>query len=253
MEHARFADTVGAHVRKCRELHGLTLEDVARSGRLYGATWNLSSVRAIEAGRAATSLPNLLILALALGDLTGEPMRLSDFFTDGSSFDPPHFRGGAPISSEWLRSVLSGDQVKPPSRATRLDQPDEFSPWSAPSSSLLSDEGVSRAMETRGPGPMSRAEKGQAFAGFLDDYQDPESHSTDALSAAGPTVVVRRASAKLGISPLELEGHARRLWGNAFEVEVLKRAGSGSNAQVRGHVTRRLLNEVGKFMQSESN
>lgn len=106
-----YANAVGAFVRNYRQKHGITLESIARLGRKFGTTWSLSSVQAIEGGRASITLPTLLTLALVLGRLSGKPLRLVDLLGATELLDRPR-DDGRPVRLSWVDRALSGKTVE---------------------------------------------------------------------------------------------------------------------------------------------
>jgi len=107
------ADAVGDFLRSWRAAHGVTLAEVATEAHLFGARWSASSVSNIERGQAALTLPVLLILALTLGRLSGEPMKLSALLGDVEAVNVP-FAGHPekPALRSWIDGALSGDVVE---------------------------------------------------------------------------------------------------------------------------------------------
>lgn len=104
----------------------MTLDAVATAGREYGATWGTASVRNIEAGKVAPTLPTLIHLALALGSLTGEDLRLADVLGDADLLDlAVQGDDHRPVSRAWLNAVLAGGPVRLAPR--RYESPGPFS------------------------------------------------------------------------------------------------------------------------------
>lgn len=244
-----FSIAVGDYLKTCRAEHGLTLDQVARAGRMFGARWNASSVKAIEVGRASTTIQTLLVLALAIGELTGQPVRLAELFSTGSDFSPPSFGARAPISREWLAEVLAGSPVQ----VTRdIDWRDElrheYTPWSEASARILLNEELDRQVLENMGRPPSDAEKDAHFDALLDEYRDPERVSEASDRQVRPSLPVARAAKKLGIGPIEVERWAQKLWAKAYERESRDRAGDTSSPQARGRVNRILVEEIRKAM-----
>lgn len=199
-----YASAVGDFLRTFRAQHGLTLDAVATAGREFGATWGAASIRNIEAGKLAPTIPNLMVLALALGKLTGRSMKLSDLLGEAEVLELP-VQGSArqPVPRSWVDGVLNGRpvhlEVEPARRQTSHEQLLDPQPFGTPS------------------------------------------HSHDTVSSS---LAERRAAERLGIDAGELQEWADQLWGRSLEEEAGHRAGPKSTPQARGHVTRGLVEEI---------
>ena len=77
---AQVAQVIGGNARRMRLDAGVTLEQFAQAARLYGLPWTTGRVGDLEAGRVAPSVPTLYAVALALQDVTGQPVTLADLF-----------------------------------------------------------------------------------------------------------------------------------------------------------------------------
>lgn len=193
-EATAYAHAMGVFVRAYRQEHGITLDAVAQLGHKFGAPWSLSSIQAIEAGRAAPTLPTLFTLALVLGKLSGTPIRLADLLGCGDTFNRPNLGGPSrPVLRSWVDRALSG----------------------APVTTTDSDFAVVEASDA-------------------DVHPNRERAS----------LAEQRAAAKLGISPVELQQRAIKLWGHALESEAARRAGAYSSPQTRGRITRLLVHKL---------
>jgi transcriptional regulator with XRE-family HTH domain len=72
---------LGRNARTLRQNAHATLEDVATAVGSYGLAWSTGSVGSLESGRTVgVNLENLLIVAAALGDIIGRPVRLAELF-----------------------------------------------------------------------------------------------------------------------------------------------------------------------------
>lgn len=238
----RFADVIGAYLREARREHGITLEQVVNAARRHGASWSVSSVQALEAGKASPTLPNLLFVALVIGALTEETISLADLFSKGRLYDLPRF-DGQPASREWLMSALSGARVEAPAARDAKQRQRGYEGWPEYVDRVLFDDEVEQAVAARGHAPLTQAEKDSQLDALLEESRDPERGFSD-RGGARPGLAVKRAASKLGISPLDLERQAVRLWGRTLEAESRDRAGFESTAQARGRVTRLLVEEL---------
>lgn len=113
MESVSYKEAVAAYVRTFRKSRGLTLDDIAKTGRAFGASWSMSSIQAIECGRSALTLPTLIHLALALGHLSGTPLKLVDLLGPAAAVDNPTAAPqGQPVPLSWVERALAGDTVE---------------------------------------------------------------------------------------------------------------------------------------------
>lgn len=114
MDSASYKNTVAEVVRSFRKSRGLPLDAIASAGRRYGATWSASSINNIECGQASLTLPTLLQLALALGELSGKPLTLLDLLGPAAVAvdDPAVIPPGQPVPLSWVERALSGDTVE---------------------------------------------------------------------------------------------------------------------------------------------
>lgn len=104
-----YAEAVGATVRCYRREYSLTLEVIAEAGRKFGSSWSASSISNIERGRASLTLPLLITLALALGHLSGEPIRLVDLIGDADLLAGPFLSDhDRPARRSFVERALSG-------------------------------------------------------------------------------------------------------------------------------------------------
>lgn len=211
-----------------RETHGLTLDQVAQAGRRYGATWSASSVRNLERGQASIPLPTLIHLALALGDLTGRPLTLSDLFGEAQavSLDADD---RIQVTRTWLDRMLAGQPL--------TITPDDI-PWIAHDGD---EPGSQLSVETQ------HTEGGisDALDELIEQSQiPPEPNWAQMDSRQTPSLAEKRAAEKLNIRPAELQQRAIQLWGRPLDEESTRRSGPGSSPQARGRVTRRLMDEI---------
>jgi transcriptional regulator with XRE-family HTH domain len=113
MESPSYEEAVAAFVRSFRKARGLTLDAVARAGREFGATWNASSIQNIERGQASLTIPTLMYLALALGHLSGKPLKLIDLLGPIAGVDDPTVvPRGRVVPLSWVERALSGGDVE---------------------------------------------------------------------------------------------------------------------------------------------
>ena len=231
---------VGAFVSQVRREHGLTLDQIARAARSYGASWSASSVSNIERGQASLTLPTLLLLALALGDLLEEPLTLSALLGEVEVLTLAS-GGQHPVKRSWVDGVLKGAEVTMSSvdRVDRVDTEDDHEVDEG-----FEDEVLRRMRETRGR-EATRAERADQVAHLLDQSQmPPESATRNPARGDAGSLAEERAAKKLGISLDRLRQLAVGLWARSLEEESSRRAGPDSTPQARGRVTRVLVDEL---------
>lgn len=237
MEATTYADAVGAFLRDYRQQHGITLDSIAQIGREFGATWSLSSVQAIEGGKAAPTLPTLLTLTLVLGRLSGQPLRLADLLSSAEALDRPYVdRPDQPVLRSWVERALSGERVE----LTNADY-EHVNERRVP----VEDEDLERAASKRGREPLTgdeRYDQVDALWEAMNEPPEPGEYRSPRRSRA--SLAESRAAKKLGVRPLEFQQRAVQLWGHSLEAEALSRAGDDSTPQARGRVTRVLVDEI---------
>ena len=233
---------VGAFVSQVRREHGLTLDQIARAARSYGASWSASSVSNIERGQASLTLPTLLLLALALGDLVEQPLTLSALLGDAELLTLVS-GGQHPVKRSWVDGVLKGAEV------TRSSVERVYAEDDHEVDEELEAEVLLKMREMRGR-EATRAEGADQVAQLLEQSQMPPEPATrnPAKGDAG-SLAEERAAKKLGISIAQLRQLALALWARSLEEESSRRAGTDSTPQARGRVTRVLVDEIRGSMQ----
>ncbi|MGO3878220.1 MAG: helix-turn-helix domain-containing protein [Agrococcus casei] len=237
-----FASAVGHFVAHFRKEHSLTLDMVASAGRAYGATWNTASIRNIEAGKFSPTIQSLLILALALGHLSGTALRLDDLFGDAEAFDAPTLGPDGRASRGWVKGALSGlpvDGERP------VSVPEDPYPWSpARENVAMLKQSHDNLVELEAPAELVEEARELLFRARVDASQEPPELEGGYPEPGPPTLAEERAARRLGVSPRELQNVSLKLWGQGLDAESLERAGKGSSPQARGIETRRLLEEI---------
>lgn len=256
-----YSRAVGLFVRKYRIEHQITLETIARHGRVLGARWSVSSIQAIESGRAAPTLPTLLTLGLVLGDLTGRRLTLLDLLGDAETFgQPPLSRRNQPVGRSFVARALKGKPLE--LRETDFDHPIEHN-WSGQGPEPLPGEETSESRSLDGSGPITGtpplrpSERSGQLDALLEDSQLPpepdwNQDETVVSDVLPPSLAERRAARRLGIEATQLQRLADRLWGRSIEEESARRAGEGSTSQARGRVTRLLVAELQQTLKEGS-
>lgn len=114
-------DVVGRNARAIRSAAGATITAVAKRVTALGLPWSDSRVSALERGKVAASLQNLVILAAALGDLRGTPVRLSELL---AGTDDIEISKALAVPADDLRRFLEG-MPTPPTLRHSTDCPSE--------------------------------------------------------------------------------------------------------------------------------
>jgi len=237
-----YAEAVGSFVRSYRQANGITLESVALVGRDYGATWSLSSIQAIEGGKAAPTLPTLLMLALALGKLSGQPLRLADLLGPAEQFERPYVMSAdQPVRRSWVERVLTGAPV--------VLTDDDFVHARERGESEWADSAETEMDSSAGLPEPNRYDHVDALWAAMNEPPEPSGRSRPQRSSS--SLAESRAAKKLGITPLVLQRVAARLWGRTLEDEAQQRAGVESTPQARGRVTRVLVDEIRDALEGE--
>jgi transcriptional regulator with XRE-family HTH domain len=102
------AQVVGENAKALRVDARVTLEEFARSARLWGLPWSTGRVGDFENGRVAPSFPTFYAVALALRLATKRPVTLADLFA-GKGTVEINDRLAVPLSA--LRDAVSGGPV----------------------------------------------------------------------------------------------------------------------------------------------
>lgn len=261
MEAMTYSRAVGLFVHKYRIEHRITLETIARHGRVLGARWSVSSIQAIESGRAAPTLPTMLTLGLVLGDLTGRRLTLLELLGDAETFSQPLLsRRNQPVGRSFVARALMGKPLE--LRETDFDHPVEHN-WSgqAPEPWPGEETSESRSLDCSGfttdTPPIRHSERSGQLDALLEDSQVPpepdwDQDETVVSDALPPSLAERRAAKRLGMEATQLQRLADRLWGRSMEDESARRAGEGSTSQARGRVTRLLVAEMQQTLEEGS-
>lgn len=238
---------VAAFVSRIRREYGLTLDQVAGAARSNGASWSASSVSNIERGQASLTLPTLLYLALALGDLIGRPLTLSDLLGDAEALSLVA-DGRYSMKRTWVDAALKGAQVVMTDHRP-IDSLDLENDTDVDES--FEDE-VLHKMREMGDRELTRPENHDALAQHLEESQMPPEPTRRSTTRGGAgSLAEERAAKKLGISTARLRQLAHSLWARPLEDESARRAGPGTTPQSRGRVTRVLVDEIRAFIKEE--
>lgn len=213
------AQVVGANARRLRLDAKVTLDEFAQAARFCGlSAWRTSGrVGDFEAGRVGTSLETLYAVALALQQVTGQPVSLADLFAgDG----PVQINDELNVECSALRAAMSGEPVTGETDAyRRLSE----------GMDKLTRAGIARLPEwKRLPKPVRR--------------------NVDPLDWLRVDRTLREADVRMCKSiGVDRELGAllmARLWGRPFSAERDQRAEADANAQRKGQISRQLKAEL---------
>lgn len=214
-----FVAAIAHHLKAFRATHGITQPQIQEHAKQrYGATWSRGTVSGFEAGRGTMGVPTLLVLAATLSDLSGEAISVGDLIGDANLIElTPRLA----VSRDGLKDLLGDSPVV-------LDA--EHGATALYSDSDISEMVEHVMIESRFDPPQISAQQSVDDSHVIADWPI--------------TLSVERAAQRLGIPQRALQLWALRLWGRPLDDEAAERAGEGSSAQKRGHVTRKLVQEI---------
>ncbi|MBF6545664.1 helix-turn-helix domain-containing protein [Nocardia brasiliensis] len=100
------AEVIGRNARRLRGDH--RAEAIGNAARQVGLKWSTGRVSDLEAGRIAPTLPTLIALAIAFGDVLNRPVKLAEFT---ESDDLVQINDGLAIPATLLSSALNGEAM----------------------------------------------------------------------------------------------------------------------------------------------
>lgn len=214
-----FVAAIAHHLKAFRATHGITQPQIQEHAKQrYGATWSRGTVSGFEAGRGTMGVPTLLVLAATLSDLSGESISVGDLIGDASLVElTPRLA----LSRDGLKDLLGDSPVVLDAEHGAQET------WSDSDMSAMVERVIT---ESRFDPPLISGQQS------VDDMQRIKNWPI--------TLSVERAAQRLGIPQRALQLWALRLWGQPLDDEAADRAGEGSSAQKRGHVTRKLVQEI---------
>lgn len=182
----------------------------------YGLPWSTGRVGDFENGRAAASLPTLVAVAAALGDITGRPIKLADLFAGKGDV---LINDKLTVSLAKLRAALSGEPVavpRPPAQPPRLAGTRHYRwPINAPGAWW---EGLDNKLHWR----------------VRSDFRESD----------------ERLCKKIGIEPDLGAAAMAKLWKRTFTAKRDELAGPEANPQRRGIVARQLKAQLVELINS---
>lgn len=211
------SEVAGERARALRLDAQRSLEDVATAARSLGLPWSTGRVGDFEAGRAAPSLPTLLVVAAALGDVIGRPISLADLF-DGAGDVAINDSLRIPLPN--LRALLSGRYAP---FSPRLPIPATGVPTIEDAIYMLPEWGKDVDLNVRAQVSYAFREADERFCKNIGRDQ-PQMTAEDRAYYGSVAMA--------------------KLWGRTFVAERDRRAGPDANAQRRGQVSRQLKSEL---------
>lgn len=212
------AQVVGWNAKRLRgDVAG---DRLASAAKKRGLKWGTGRIADLEAGRVSPTLSTLVSLALALGDVRGEPIKLQELV---------YWDGFVSVSGDLM---LTGEAL---ARYVASNWPVQV---------VLRDT----------PGGRQKLNK---LMDYLDKDNMDERHLADinprltkvsktkrANVFEGSGEAEERAAKSLDVGVYELAAASAYLWGKTLSDERDARAGDGASAQKRGRITRQLIDEL---------
>lgn len=190
---------------------------MANAARKHGLNWGTGRIADLEAGRVSPTLPTLISVALALGEVRGEPIRLHDLlYYDGFVT----ISGDLVLSGEALIRFVCGYPVEVLVRYIPggLEEVAKFL--------AKKDERENKHLAQLNA-EFAKVDKDLRLAVFEQSGEAEE-----------------RAAKALNIDTYYLAIASAYLWGRSLADERDRRSGPGTTAQKRGRITRQLYAEL---------
>jgi hypothetical protein len=204
--------------RNARALRGpKNHDDVARAARRFGADWSRGRVSDLERGKVALTLPTLITLALALGEVRGENLTLADMVR---SDEDVVLTDDLVVTDSELQGFLSGGAVG-------IDE-----------ERLMAEaiEAIKRGRKLQRDWP---ARLNNTTHGVLVEVSRDYGEAEQLLAR------------DLGVDRDRLIAEMAARWGRAYHVERDERAGPGVTKQKRGRISRELKAELRKVLDGD--
>jgi len=208
------AQVVGRNARRLRGHH--TADELARGAKLMGLKWGTGRISELEAGKVSPTLPTLFVLALVLGEVTGQPVSLADLL---------HAEDFIRVNEKL---VVKTDSFTASVSSKPVDM-DEVMP------DLMNR--VMEAAEKIGAEAAAEMAARPAHLRHLGIVA-----IVDTFENSGEAE--KRIAKGLGIGSDRMVQESTYLWGDSFSAERDRRAGPDANAQKRGRVSRELKAEL---------
>ena len=220
-------EVVGENVRRIRDEAGARQDDVAMAARGVGLSWTRSKIAALERGEKALDLAEAVLLAEAMGRVSGRPVGVADLLAGDGDVRLSRVRV---LHRTSLRRFLDGDPVKV----------------------LVGDipGGPERMREALAKLP-AMFKRMELLAGPDVDMETIE-HAETAVGEAE-----ERAGRTLGVHKMDVVWLSVGLWDRTLSEERDHRVGDDvplkSRSAKRGRVTRQLVEELRVRLEEVSN
>lgn len=200
-------DLTSVLAANARALRGTArIDDVARAARRYGAHWSPNRVWDLEQGKVPPTVPTLITLALALGDVHGRKFTLADLL---ASDENVVLLDDLLVTGDELAGFLRGDEV--------------VHDYSALLAKTLRSTLATLKLREDWPPRLQRIKHGLLMEVYRDYGAAEEYLARD-----------------LGLDQDRLVAEMCALWGRSFHAERDAIAGPGVTKQKRGRVSRTL-------------
>lgn len=218
MDGRELAEVIGHNARRIRTDAGATLDAVGKAARQHGlASWGGTRVSDFENGRVSPTVPTLIAMCLALGEIRRSPLTLAELLAyDGIVA----INADLAIRGAALGRFLGGEPV----RLTKRDVPGL--PDVDPAALAGGARRLAAAMD-RLPKRLQDVETGLAFA--------VQRRSGEAE---------QRIAKALGVDLLAVAYASAYLYDSTASEERDRRAGAEATAQKRGRITREIRTEL---------
>jgi transcriptional regulator with XRE-family HTH domain len=220
-EKPTLAKVIGVNVRRVRETYGWHQDETAVRARDWGLDWTRQVVSAVEAGARRVSIEELVLLSRVLHTTPADLL---------AGVGEVQLTEGATASLDAFRHALASDQSKSFAKGFHVPMPKATAP------------ATNRKWERWWPELLNQDDGG---AGLLLDAR-----------RAAHLEAERVAGRKFKVEPMDIAVAAYGLWGQSLTAERDARvaaeeydAGLRSIQAVRGHVTRKLLAELGQVIK----
>jgi len=225
VEATELAEVVGQNARRIRTDAGATLDDVAKAARCQGLSgWTVARVSDLERGRVSPTVPTLVGVCLALGDIRHSPLTLTELLAhDG----PVAVNCSLAIPGEALGRFLDGEPVQ-------LAEREE---------SGLADLDI------------------DAFTDSIQQLAMAMGQMPEVLAAAGGRMMLgvhsrsgeaeQRVAKALGVDLMMVSVASAYLYRLTASEERDRRAGVGATAQQRGRIARDIRIELRRILDGD--
>jgi transcriptional regulator with XRE-family HTH domain len=230
---------IGLQLRRMRERDGLVQDDIARRARGVGLAWTQATVAAVEAGRRAIDLPELLLLT-AVYDAP-----LTTFFQGRERVQLTE-RAWADLDA--LDRLIQGGKLQ----MTEVEAP--IHKWYEP------DRRNSVIGSTdHGPAPQASRNSLRPPADLASQLAHPRLRDLEDAEQAGYGDAEMKAAVRLGVTSGDVARTSHVLWGRSLTAERDARLAETAPAHasrktlqtLRGHVTRSMLAELRSVLKDE--